>query len=112
MADAVDAFEVLTVAGSGRLGVSDGPAERAAFAMPSCVLQLPDGSLLVCDTDNNRLCRLMRHPGGGGGGGGGGGRGGGGGYGGGGGGSYGGGGGGGYGGGGGGYGGGGGRGRY
>ena len=62
----VDAFEVLTVAGSGRLGVSDGPAERAAFAMPSAVLQLPDGSLLVCDTANNRLCRLMRHPAGGG----------------------------------------------
>ena len=71
VADAVDAFEVLTVAGSGRLGVSDGPAERAAFAMPSSVLQLPDGSLLVCDTANNRLCRLMRHPGGDGSGGGG-----------------------------------------
>ena len=60
------AFEVLTVAGSGRLGASDGPAKRAAFAMPSSVLQLPDGSLLVCDTGNNRLCRLLRQPGGGG----------------------------------------------
>ena len=72
VAEAVDAFEVLTVAGSGRLGASDGPAERAAFATPSSVLQLPDGSLLLCDSGNNRLCRLTRRPGGGGGGGGGG----------------------------------------
>ena len=71
VAEAVDAFEVLTVAGSGRLGASDGPAERAAFATPSSVLQLPDGSLLLCDTGNNRLCRLTRRPGGGGSGGGG-----------------------------------------
>ena len=70
VAEAVDAFEVLTVAGSGRLGASDGPAERAAFATPSSVLQLPDGSLLLCDTGNNRLCRLTRRPGGGSGGGG------------------------------------------
>ena len=69
VAEAVDAFEVLTVAGSGRLGASDGPAERAAFATPSSVLQLPDGSLLLCDTGNNRLCRLTRRPGGGSGGG-------------------------------------------
>ena len=70
LADVVEAFEVLTVAGSGRLGISEGAAERAAFATPSSVLQLPDGSLLVCDTDNNRLCRLLRLPGGSGGGGG------------------------------------------
>ena len=69
VAEAVVAFEVLTVAGSGRLGASDGPAERAAFATPSSVLQLPDGSLLLCDTGNNRLCRLTRRPGGGSGGG-------------------------------------------
>ena len=61
-ASQADAFEVLTVAGSGRLGVVDGPAERATFATPSALLQLPDGSLLVSDTANNRLRRLVRQP--------------------------------------------------
>lgn len=60
-----DAFEVVTVAGSGRIGGGDGAADRATFASPGATLQLRDGSLLVSDTGNNRLRRLVRQPDGG-----------------------------------------------
>ena len=50
-------FRVQTVAGSGRIGQADGPAETATFSFPTAVLPLADGSCLVSDTGNN----MVRH---------------------------------------------------
>lgn len=44
-----------TVAGSGRIGASDGPAEHATFSFPTHVLPLADGSALVSDTGNDSV---------------------------------------------------------
>lgn len=51
-------YVVNTVAGCGRTGGSDGPADRASFAVPQYCLPLPDGSLLVTDHKNGSLRRV------------------------------------------------------
>ena len=44
-----------TVAGSGRIGATDGPSESATFSFPYAVLPLPDNSALVSDTGNDTV---------------------------------------------------------
>ena len=44
-----------TVAGSGRIGASDGPSEVATFSFPYAVLPLPDSSALVSDSNNDTV---------------------------------------------------------
>jgi len=46
------------LAGSGRRGHRDGPAERAQFDSPGGLCVLPDGSILVADTGNNCIRRI------------------------------------------------------
>ncbi|KAJ1630702.1 hypothetical protein T492DRAFT_906526, partial [Pavlovales sp. CCMP2436] len=55
--------EVVTVAGSYRIGVEDGAGGAASFNTPHELLTLPDGSLLVADTAGNRIRRVRRLPG-------------------------------------------------
>lgn len=54
--------KVTTIAGGGTPdgagGRADGAAEAARFRFPSGVAVLPDGSLLIADTGNHRICRL------------------------------------------------------
>ena len=57
--------EVVTAAGSGKKGITDGPVSEAAFCYPHdiTVAPGPDGarSLIACDFDNNCLRRLLIH---------------------------------------------------
>lgn len=46
------------LAGSGRRGHRDGPADRAEFDAPSGLCLLPDGSILVSDTGNHCIRRI------------------------------------------------------
>ena len=50
--------QVTTVAG-GSQGDLDGEASIARFDTPCAVVPLPDGSLLVADTGNNKLRRIV-----------------------------------------------------
>ncbi|NOT00756.1 MAG: hypothetical protein HOP29_09020, partial [Phycisphaerales bacterium] len=57
----VDADGIIqTVAGNGTRGYSgdSGPGSAAQLSSPSRMRLLPDGSLLICDTDNNVIRRL------------------------------------------------------
>ena len=49
---------VTTVAGTGRFGFDDGPAEEARFASPSGLIFGEDGSLYISDCPNARIRRL------------------------------------------------------
>ena len=51
----IAAGQVTTVAGTGVESYLDGPGNLATFKYPADVLVLADGSLLVADTNNNRL---------------------------------------------------------
>lgn len=55
---------VVTVAGSRRMGVTDGAGNAASFNSPQDLLALPDGSILVADTAGDRIRRVCRLPGG------------------------------------------------
>lgn len=46
---------VVTVAGRGKAGASDGPAEQAAFNRPWAVVNHPAGGVLVSDRANHRI---------------------------------------------------------
>jgi hypothetical protein len=52
------AGQVSTVAGAGNPGSVDGNAENAMFDTPCGIAVLPDGSLIVADTGNNRLRKI------------------------------------------------------
>lgn len=43
------------VAGSGRVGVADGPAQSAEFVMPTEIIRAPGGRLIVADTGGQRI---------------------------------------------------------
>lgn len=49
------ALRCQTVAGSGRIGATDGAAEVSTFSFPTHVLPLADGSALVSDTGNDSV---------------------------------------------------------
>ncbi|MEM7340344.1 MAG: hypothetical protein AAF467_16925 [Actinomycetota bacterium] len=55
-----DRGRVATITGNGffEWGLVDGPAHRAMFQRPSDLTVLPDGSIVIVDTGNNRLRRL------------------------------------------------------
>jgi hypothetical protein len=53
--------EVLTVAGSGTQGFADGTQQAAQFSSPQS-LMWDNGSLVVFDTDNNRIRRVVVGP--------------------------------------------------
>jgi sugar lactone lactonase YvrE len=50
--------QVTTIAGLGAKGASDGASSSANFYEPSDVLAMPDGTIYVADTENNRLRRV------------------------------------------------------
>jgi hypothetical protein len=53
---------VSTVAGNGQKGYADGEGAAARFNCPYAVVVDKEGTIIVADTDNNRLCRLKgRH---------------------------------------------------
>ena len=52
-------FEAIRIAGSGVSSFSDGAAAQATFSAPGGLLRLPEGGLLIADTNNNAL-RLLR----------------------------------------------------
>ena len=45
---AADFSLVTTIAGTGQQGIADGPAKAATFKFPAAVLELDDGSIVVC----------------------------------------------------------------
>jgi len=51
----VDATEVTTAVGSGGLGLDDGPPALATFRYPGGLAALPDGQLVIADTQNHAL---------------------------------------------------------
>ena len=51
---------VTTYAGSGSLGAADGPALGAQFSYPSALVMAANGDLIVADTGNNTLRRILR----------------------------------------------------
>ena len=54
--------EVSTVAGNGEAGYADGEGAAARFNCPTAVVVDKEGTIIVADTENNRLCRLTgRH---------------------------------------------------
>lgn len=58
------AHTVSTLAGNGRLGHRDGPGNDAMFRAPIGLAVLADGSILVADSDNHVLRRLVQGQGG------------------------------------------------
>src|SRR5918993_796210 len=50
--------QVTTVAGAGRPGYADGPANDALFDTPCALVVGEDGTLIVADTGNNRLRKI------------------------------------------------------
>ena len=51
------------LAGSGKAGCADGPAEAATFHGPTGLALLPDGSLAVADTGSHAVRRIAARPG-------------------------------------------------
>jgi hypothetical protein len=52
------------LAGSGKAGCTDGPAESATFSGPTGLALLPDGSIAVADTGSHAIRRIAARPGG------------------------------------------------
>lgn len=50
--------QVSTLAGSGKLGVDDGPGEMATFAGPAALVLGPDGNLYVSDSPGHRIRKV------------------------------------------------------
>ena len=48
--------QIRTVAGSGRQGYQDGPAQQAKFNWPSAAVSTPDGTIYVADTCTLGFC--------------------------------------------------------
>src|SRR5690606_18844973 len=48
-------LEVTTIAGTGEYGSNDGSAASVSFRSPSAVILLPDGKLLISDTENHLI---------------------------------------------------------
>lgn len=46
---------VKTLAGSGKEGFADGPADKAQFNFPAGIVCVPDGTIYVCDYYNNQI---------------------------------------------------------
>jgi hypothetical protein len=59
----VSVVQDVTLAGTGRPGLTDGPADGAEFCRPCGVCVLADGSLLVSDSGNAALRRVHGRPG-------------------------------------------------
>lgn len=53
---------VTTLAGSGEPGNADGPAAEAAFRAPESVAVDADGNLIVADTGNHRIRKVLLNP--------------------------------------------------
>jgi DNA-binding beta-propeller fold protein YncE len=53
---------VTTLAGSGEPGNADGPAGEAQFRVPEGVAVDPDGNVVVADTGNHRIRRIVLKP--------------------------------------------------
>jgi sugar lactone lactonase YvrE len=53
---------VSTVAGTGAPGYADGPAYEAQFRVPEGVAVDPDGNLIVADTGNHRIRKIVLYP--------------------------------------------------
>ena len=51
------------IAGTGRVGCMDGPAESATFNGPCGLAILPDGSIVVADSGNHAIRRVAARPG-------------------------------------------------
>jgi hypothetical protein len=54
--------QVTTLAGSGEPGDADGPAGEAAFRAPEGVAVDADGNVIVADTGNHRIRRVVLNP--------------------------------------------------
>lgn len=55
-----DVPNVVTIAGSGGLGIADGPAGRATFASPAAVAYGVDSTLYIADRDAQRIRALTK----------------------------------------------------
>jgi predicted outer membrane repeat protein len=51
---------LVTIAGSGVYGISNGPGPLAQFAYPTSLAVGPDNNLYVADTFNHRICKITR----------------------------------------------------
>ncbi len=49
------AGKVATLAGTGKAGTTDGPADRAEFNAPHNLIVAPDGMIYIADTSNHRV---------------------------------------------------------
>jgi sugar lactone lactonase YvrE len=59
-ADGPGLHRVSTLAGTGQPDLVDGPADQAAFSSPSGVAVMTDGTVLVADTGNHRVRRVVQ----------------------------------------------------
>ncbi|SKA75986.1 Sugar lactone lactonase YvrE [Prosthecobacter debontii] len=49
---------VVTIAGTGVAGLTDGPGVAAQLRSPTALTAAPDGTLYVADTGNHRICKI------------------------------------------------------
>lgn len=60
--DGVASLTVTTLAGSSEPGDADGPAGEAQFRVPEGIAVDPDGNLIVADTGNHRIRKIVLNP--------------------------------------------------